>query len=81
MNGSAPPPPPLSTSPQCGLDRPSGDSGCSPFEKLDAGPFFGRVKRRGPQDRGKKRRRREEHAELSTAPTISITKEEAGELM
>lgn len=36
-------------SPQCGLDPSHSDSGCSPFEKLNGGPF-GRVKW-GPQEK------------------------------
>lgn len=56
MNGDTlfhflnPPPPSLSLwSPHCGLDPSHSDSDCSPFEKLNRGPF-GRVKW-GPQEK------------------------------
>lgn len=75
------PPPPATTCErrvsQCGLDPSHSDSGCSPFEKLneEGGGALAELNEAPRKEKKKK------HAELSTAPTISITKEEVGAQM
>lgn len=65
-----------SPDPSSTADSSGRDSGCSPFEKLNGGGA-GRGACGGGVLAGLRLPGRKKNAELSTAPTISITKEEA----